>query len=199
MTARETVEGGLAEPAGLEPEPGTLALTLDGPAATRADWERAAAAVLRKAGRLGGDAPDAEVWGQLTRTTYDGIDITPLGTPAAIDGLHSHGRPARAGAWDVRAFLNLRDSGGELAPANADALADLEGGVTSLWLELPALMDVDALDHALAGVMLDLAPVVLLASDVDATRSALELEKLLDRRGVVPAPDGNLGADPLGG
>ena len=89
MTSQDAVEGGLAEPAELEPEQGTLALALDGPAATRADWEKAAAAVLRKAGRLRDDDPDDAVWAKLSRTTLDGIQVSPLGTPAA------HGR----GLW----------------------------------------------------------------------------------------------------
>ena len=75
------VEGGLAEPSELEPDQGTLALALPGPAATRAEWEKAAAAVLRKARRLGESDPDDAVWAALTRTTLDGVAISPLGTP----------------------------------------------------------------------------------------------------------------------
>ncbi|MEO6511259.1 MAG: methylmalonyl-CoA mutase family protein, partial [Nocardioides sp.] len=200
MTEQDPVEGGLAEPTELEPAQGSLALMLDGAAGTRADWEKAAAAVLRKAGRLTGDDADGEVWDELTLTTYDGIDLSPLGTPALLDGVRSHERPTRVGARDIRSYLNLRGKlGQELALANTDALADLEGGVTSLWLELAALMDVDELDRALDGVMIDLAPVVLLPSNVDCVKSAFEFEKLVERRGVVPAPGTNLGADPLGG
>ena len=200
MTPQDRVEGGLDEPTELEPEPGTLALALAGPAATRADWEKAAAGVLRRAGRLTADDPDAAVWDRLTRTTYDGIGISPLGTPELLEALPSDGRPGRVGAWDVRSYLNLRGKlGRELALGNADALADLEGGVTSLWLELAALMDVDELDQALDGVLLDLAPVVLLPSNLDCVKSAFEFEKLVGRRGIVPAPGTNLGADPVGG
>jgi methylmalonyl-CoA mutase len=181
-------------------DPGSLALELDAAATTQTDWEAAAAAVLRKAGRLTADDADAEVWGKLTRTTYDGIGISPLGTRALLDDVRSSGRPGRVGAWDVRSYLNLRGKlGRELALANTDALADLEGGVSSLWLELAALMDVDELERALEGVLIDLAPVVLLPSNVDCVKSALEFEKLVERRGVVPAPGTNLGADPVGG
>src|SRR5690348_11231777 len=109
MTDEGPVEGGLDEPEELEPRQGSLALALDGPPATQADWEAAAAAVLRKAGRLTADDADADVWAALTRTTYDGIGVSPLGTPELARGLRSHGRPSRAGAWDIRAFLNLRD------------------------------------------------------------------------------------------
>ena len=56
--------GGLDEPEELAVEQGSLALLLDGDEHTRADWERAAAAVLRKAGRLTADDPDARGLGQ---------------------------------------------------------------------------------------------------------------------------------------
>jgi methylmalonyl-CoA mutase len=62
------------------------------------EWEAAAAAVLRKAGRLTDEDPDALVWDKLTRTTLDGIGISPLGTPALLDGLRTAGRPTRSPA-----------------------------------------------------------------------------------------------------
>ena len=64
---------------------------------TRADWEAAAAAVLRKSGRLSQQDADDAVWGRLARTTLDGIAVTPLGTPDLLDGLVTGGRPARSG------------------------------------------------------------------------------------------------------
>jgi methylmalonyl-CoA mutase len=100
MTSQESVEGGLAEPAGLEPAQGTLALSLDGPGATRADWEKAAAAVLRKAGRLRDDEPDEAAWAELTRTTLDGIPLSPLGTPTLTEGVAGNARPAVPGGRD---------------------------------------------------------------------------------------------------
>ena len=130
MTSPDPVEGGLAEPAGLEPEQGTLALVLPGPPATRADWEKAAAGVLRKAGRLSDDDPDDAVWAELTRTTLDGVAISPLGTPALTDEVGGQRPPHRAGGRDVRVELG----GADAEQLNAEALADLEGGATSLWL-----------------------------------------------------------------
>ena len=53
----EQVEGGLDEPIGLEPEQGSLALADPGDRHTRQDWEKATAAVLRKARRLAGRRP----------------------------------------------------------------------------------------------------------------------------------------------
>jgi methylmalonyl-CoA mutase len=119
---------------------------------TRADWEHAAAGVLRKAGRLGADDPDGAVWEKLTRRTLDGIAVTPLGTRADLDGVDTDVRPTRAGAWDVRVELR----GDDADAMNAQALADLETGANSLWLRSP----VD-LPTVLDGVLLDLAPVVL--------------------------------------
>jgi methylmalonyl-CoA mutase len=157
VTEDQTVEGGLAEPAELEPDQGSLDLAAPEDrrdrAQGKAEWEAAAAAVLRKARRLGDDDPDAEVWDRLTRTTIDGIGITPLGTPDLLDDLITRGRPAREGAWDVRAQLTL---GTDAEADNATLLADLEGGATSLHLQGTG-------DWAtvLDGVLLDLAPVVL--------------------------------------
>src|SRR5690349_16535652 len=114
------------------PDGGHLALATGKPHDV-GDWERAAAAVLRKAGRLGDDDPDAAVWAALTRTTLDGIEVSPLGTPALTADLDVTERPARTGAWDVRTTL----SGDDAAVLNKAALADLEGGASSLWVQAP--------------------------------------------------------------
>jgi methylmalonyl-CoA mutase len=178
MTSPDAVEGGLEEPEGLEPAPGTLALTLAGRAATRADWERAAAAVLRKAGRLGEGDEDSAVWDRLARTTLDGIQVTPLGTPEDTGDLTTQGRPGRLGAWDVRTRARTND----------EALDDLAHGATSLWVDA----DVDSLAALLDGVLLDLAPVVL------ATPSAARaLVNLARERGQTLHAETNLGASAL--
>jgi len=153
-TVRGEVEGGLDEPTALEPEQGSLDLADEQDRWSRADWEKATAAVLRKARRLGEDDPDEAVWGTLTRRTLDGIDVTPLGTPDDLDGLSTTGRPDRAGDWDIRAHLAVTDA----KAANETALVDLTNGVTSLWLQGDDGTD---LATALDGVLLDLAPVVL--------------------------------------
>lgn len=147
-----TVEGGLDEPGELEPAPGSLDLADPEDRWTVADWEHQAAAVLRKSRRLSDEDPDDRVWARLTRTTLDGIGVTPLGTRAMLDDVRTSGRPLRQGDWDVRVRVDGRDA----ALAHEEALADLDGGVTSLWL-------VGGTDLAtvLEGVLLDLAPVVL--------------------------------------
>lgn len=137
---------------------GALELAHADDAWTQADWEKATAAVLRKTRRLGEDDADSLVWEKLTRRTLDGIEITPLGTPRSLEGLATAGRPARAGDWDVRSLL---EAGPEQLLHEA-ALVDLEGGVTSLWVRAGAGTDLGTL---LEGVLLDLAPVVLDASD----------------------------------
>jgi methylmalonyl-CoA mutase len=166
VTDDRTVEGGLAEPEELEPEQGTLDLAAPEDRHDRAEWEAAAAAVLRRARRLGEADPDDLVWERLTRTTLEGIGITPLGTPEHLDGLVSAGRPTRVGEWDIRSHLVVTDATAD----NQALLTDLEGGVTSLWLEAPPDTRWASL---LEGVLLDLAPVVLETTEAGA-RSFLE-------------------------
>lgn len=151
------------------------------------DWEAQAAAVLRKSRRLGEDDPDARVWDKLTRTTLDGIAVTPLGRTSDLEGLATAGRPTRVGAWDIRAHHSA--VGIAAAAANEAALGDLEGGVTSLWLRADADTD---LAGALAGVYLDLAPVVL---DAPAAPVAAAQAFLRHLESTEPAPGTNLGVD----
>ncbi len=152
MSVDGGVEGGLAEPAKLEPEQGSLDLASPEDSWTIADWEKGAAAVLRKARRLTDEDPDDLVWTKLTRTTLDGIGVTPLGTRSLLDDVTTSGRPVRQGDWDVRSYVD----GADAKLANDEALEDLEGGVTSLWLRGGADLAV-----VLHDVELDLAPVVL--------------------------------------
>lgn len=161
--------------------PLTLAQPED--AHSRAEWEAATAAVLRKTRKLRDSDPDSAVWERLTRTTLDGIAVSPLGLPG---GATSPVRPTRQGAWDVRSLVNDPDA----KRANEAALVDLDGGVTSLWLAADESTDVAA---TLVGVLLDLAPVVL---DAPSATTAVA-EAFLDIPGA-KHPDCNLGIDPLG-
>ncbi|WP_298756773.1 methylmalonyl-CoA mutase family protein [uncultured Nocardioides sp.] len=144
---------------------GALELAHADDAWTRADWEKATAAVLRKSRRMSEEDADSLVWDKLTRRTLDGLDITPLGTPGSLEGLATAGRPARAGDWDVRALVEA----GPEKQLNEAALVDLDGGVTSLWLQVDAGADLATL---LEGVLLDLAPVALDAADPLAAAQA---------------------------
>jgi len=177
--------------------------------ATEQDWLRAAAAVLRRSGRLSAQAPDADVLGALTRKTLEGIAVPPLGTAAAAAGLSAASVPAVTGAgWDIRALVTDADPGA----AGASAVADLENGATSLWLQVGEhALAVSDLAAALDGVYLDMAPVVLqpvgadgaigAAGDAGAAGRDLAVARsfadAVRTRGIAPAPGTNLGADPL--
>src|SRR4051812_45240218 len=181
------------------PLPARLPLAADFPPATDADWLRLAGAVLRKSDP---DIGTQQVTEALSSSTYDGLTLAPLYTPGS--GLPDSGLPGRApftrgagteGGWDVR----QRHDDPDPAATREAILADLENGVTSLWLVLgPAGLPVQALAGALDGVYLDLAGIVLNAGEHTGA-AADALFELLRDRGVDPATaHGNLGADPLG-
>jgi len=154
------------------------------------EWEAAAAGVLRKARRLTDADADSAVWDKLTRTTLDGIGVTPLGLPADLEGRSTAGRPTRTGAWDIRSLIADPDA----KRANESALVDLDGGVTSLWVYADADTD---LATTLDRVLLDLAPVVLDAPTAPR-QAARALLALVAEKGVEPHPSTNLGVDPIG-
>ncbi|MFJ9742113.1 methylmalonyl-CoA mutase family protein [Streptomyces sp. NPDC101166] len=176
-----------------------LELAGEFPDVTHEQWQHLVAGVLRKAGKdVEGDAAEEA----LSTALEDGLRTRPLYT--ARDGAPEPGLPGFApfvrggrpegntvGGWDVRQRHSTADDGA--------VLADLENGVTSLWLTVGENgIPVSSLGRALDGVLLDLAPVVLDAgADVEA--AAEELLRLYAERGVAPeAARGNLGADPLG-
>lgn len=178
----------------------------DDTSASRTDWEKATAAVLRKSGRLAEDAPDTAVWQVLTRTTLDGIGVTPLGIPDETADLPSAGLPGQApftrgsvaaradSAWDIRARFADPDR-----KITADhVLTDLENGVTSIWLAIGEAGIAPAdLAQILEPVFIDLAPTLLEPLD-DAVTAARAFLAVADDKGVDPAPGTNLGADPIG-
>lgn len=180
------LDGGLDEPEELQPAEGSLRLVGDGDEYDAGAWEAAAAAVLRKARRLGDDAPDSDVWAALTRTTLDGIDVAPIGQPSDLEGLTTSGRPARRGAWDVRTSL----VGDDATAVGEAALVDLDNGATSLHLDLEHGTD---LATALRGVLLDLAPVTLERPSAEQSEA---LARLLEDAPNDPHPGNNLSADP---
>ncbi|EFQ82542.1 putative methylmalonyl-CoA mutase, small subunit [Aeromicrobium marinum DSM 15272] len=193
-----------AESSSVAPDP-TVPLA-DGLDATREQWEKATAAVLRKSRRLADDAPDGDVWTELTSTTLDGIAVSPLGTPAETADLPDPGLPGQAPftrgtaaarehqAWDIRAWFT--DPDGDRTAEHV--MTDLENGVNSLWLTVgPDGVDAADLPRILEPVFLDLAPVVLDAPH-DPVAAAQVLVDVLADRGLTPAPSTNLGADPIG-
>jgi methylmalonyl-CoA mutase len=184
-----------------------LSLLAGGQAPSRAEWEKAAADVLRKAGRMRSEDPDSLVWQKLTRTTLDGIEVAPLGTPDTVAGLEPTGTPGhppytRGSAlsrpdqgWDIRTLVADPDA----RTASAAALDDLENGGTSLWLRVgqggTALGD---LPEVLDKVYVDLAPVALDAP-ADPVAAAEAFTALLTDRGVAAAAGTSLGGDPVSG
>ncbi|MEQ8719371.1 MAG: methylmalonyl-CoA mutase family protein [Acidimicrobiales bacterium] len=166
------------------------------------------------------DVPDREQWlaevgsavkgrpyRSLVTTLPDGIDVAPLYTGADSPDPSAAGLPGAApfvrgatatgalvAGFDLRQGHVLDDP----AVTNAEILDDLEGGATSISLRLLRPPTVDDLDDALAGVLLDLAPVALEPGPWFA-EAGRALADLLGRRGLDPAvTTGALGADPVG-
>ena len=184
--------------------PDDLSLAAEFPAAAREQWLELVAGVLRKAGRE--DLPD-EVDDALRSTVATGVSVAPLYTAADADGLPGPGVPglppfvrgARAGddsesgvpaGWDVR----QRHAHPDVAVTKEAIAADLENGVTSLWLVLgEGAIPVDSLGDVLADVLLDLAPVTLEGGPA-AAEAFLDL---VDGRTDL-ARGSSLGLDPLG-
>ncbi|MBS2537199.1 methylmalonyl-CoA mutase subunit beta [Catenulispora sp. NF23] len=203
-TTARTGTGSHGEDEDLGVQDGDLALASLFPAPSREQWRRLVAGVLAKSGKPGLEGQDAEK--ALSTALEDGLSAQPLytaddqapdpgfpGTAPYVRGNRPHG--AVLDGWDIRQYH------GDPRPdaANQAVLADLENGVTSLWLEIGDQgLPIDALPKVLDGVYLDLAAVVLDAGP-DFGAAAQRLFKLYDERGV---PDGqatgNLGADPLG-
>ncbi|MEU5428587.1 methylmalonyl-CoA mutase small subunit [Streptomyces olivoreticuli] len=179
-------------------------LAAEFPDSTREQWQRLVEGVLRKAGTT--DASGSAAESALTTPLQDGLATRPLytaedaapapgypGFPPFVRGGRTEG--TAVSGWDVR----QRHTHPDPRRANEAVLADLENGVTSLWLTVGTHgLPVSGIATALEGVYLDLAPVVLDAGpDVEA--AAHELLRLHDEHGVPrDAATGNLGADPLG-
>ncbi|MFE9256631.1 methylmalonyl-CoA mutase family protein [Streptomyces sp. NPDC006879] len=177
-----------------------LSLASEFPDATHEQWQHLVEGVLRKSGKeVSGSAAEQA----LATALEDGLTARPLYTAEDGDspengypGFAPYVRGSRpVGGWDVRQRHQLADP----ARTNAAILADLENGVTSLWLSVGgSALPVEALPQALEGVYLDLAPVVLDAG-AETMAAARGLLELYERRSVPrDQARGNLGADPLG-
>jgi methylmalonyl-CoA mutase len=202
--------------------PETLGLAAGFPAVTRDQWRDLVAGVLRKAGREDLPEPVEEV---LRRPVATGVTVAPLytaedagdlptavgvpGLPPFVRGARPSGGPAgsadvtasggaeggASGSWDIR----QRHAHPDVAVTKEAIAADLENGVTSLWLVVgDGAVPADRLGDVLADVYLDLAPVGV--SGVGAGGGVAAAEALLDlvagRTDL--APGGSLGLDPLG-
>ena len=169
--------------------PFALAAEFDTP--TREQWMTLVEAVLK------GVPFDKK----LVTRTYDGIEVQPLYTETDdghddVPGVAPFVRGARPagqlGGWDVRQYHADPDP----VATNDAILADLERGVTSIWLRVgDDSIRAEALDRALEGVYLDLAPVVL-EHGGPASAAIDALCSLWSSRDVPPsAALGNFGVD----
>ncbi len=149
---------------------------------------------------------------RLVSRTADGLKISPLygraEAPQGLAGQQPGAAPYLRGAsaatitppWDIRQIHAEPDAGG----ANAAILEDLEGGATSLKLQIAGsgrlglAPDAGTLGAALKGVMLDVCPIALDAGEEVATAAA-SLGELWKAAGISEiARLGAFNADPLG-
>ncbi|CAA9263614.1 MAG: Methylmalonyl-CoA mutase small subunit, MutA [uncultured Blastococcus sp.] len=197
--------------------PEDLGLAAEFPGVTRDEWRELVAGVLRKAGREDLPEPVEEA---LRRPVATGVTVAPLytaadaadlptavgvpGLPPFVRGSRASGGPAGSaevtasggaeggapGGWDIR----QRHAHPDVAVTKEAIAADLENGVTSLWLVVgEGAVPADRLGDVLADVYLDLAPV----SVSGGTAAAEAFLDLVDGRDDL-APGGSLGLDPLG-
>ncbi|MFD4735771.1 methylmalonyl-CoA mutase family protein [Streptomyces virginiae] len=182
-----------------------LSLAAEFPDATHEQWQRLVEGVLRKSGKeVSGEAAEDALStpiedGLITRPLYtappDG-SAPDIGLPGFAPFVRG-GRPegTTANGWDVRQRL----AGTDPVRVNEAALADLENGVTSLWLTVGRHgLPIEGLARALDGVYLDLAPITLDAG-AQYAEAARALLRLFTESAVAPeAARASLGADPLG-
>lgn len=131
----------------------------------------------------------------LVGSTRDGLDIQPLYTaddamPTPVPAAASPTRLTHG--WDVRQVHEGGSAGCALG-----IVAELERGVTSIELRSPADgWTTERLDAAIAGVLLDLAPICLAPhADLDAARA---LHAVIAARGDLETTGSWLGLDPMG-
>ncbi|WP_214369472.1 methylmalonyl-CoA mutase family protein [Pseudonocardia sp. H11422] len=191
---------------GAPEEPDELVLAGEFPVVTAEEWSTLVDGVARKAGRIAQDAAAGAGVEKLTWSTPDAIRVRPLYT--AEDTQAEPGVPGRAPfvrgsraagyvpeGWDVR----QRHADPDPETAKTAIMADLENGVTSVWLGAgPNGTAIADLPAVLADVYLDLAPLVLDAGP--AAEEAAEAFLALAAERKIPAADlvGNLGLDPIG-
>ena len=149
---------------------------------------------------------------RLVARTADGLKIVPLyardDAPAGLDSQHPGAAPFLRGAsaaslnppWDIRQIHAEPDP----TVANKAILEDLEGGATSIKLQIAApgwfglAGDAATLTTALKGVMLDVCPIALEAGEETGTAAA-SLGALWRAAGIADnARLGAFNADPLG-
>ncbi len=135
----------------------------------------------------------------LISTTRDGLEIQALYTqspdrPAAVGAAAPEDRRARG--WDIRQRHRVTATDSDFRATQHEIEQDLAGGVASVELDVPAGVDVDALDAVLQGVDLASTPVALAPHADVAVAEALVA--VAERRGGMLASGSSLGLDPVG-
>ncbi|MEO6880470.1 MAG: methylmalonyl-CoA mutase family protein [Mycobacteriaceae bacterium] len=173
-------------------------------------WRAGVAAALAKTRKVDVAALGENPERLLDTTTYDGVTVAALYTPA--DGRPEAPLPGSAPftrgrtalrdtttGWGIRVRHGLGlGSGADAAAVNKAVLDDLENGATSVWLALGGGdLPIEALETVLSGVFLDLAPVVLDAGEAftEAAQAFLDLAERADVN--LDEVSAGLGADPL--
>ncbi len=155
----------------------------------REQWHEALRSALRRQGLPDDSDPEAA----LTTTIEDGIVLRPLYTAQDV-AWPVDGGAAHPPGWDVCTGYADPDAD----RVNEQALADLVGGASSLWLTVGSHGTTPCdLPRVLDGVLLDLVEVVLDAG-AESVSAATELLTLAQRTGVDPGRlRGSLGGDPV--
>ncbi len=175
-----------------DPSADDLPLAAEFPAATREQWRRLVADVLK-------GAPFDK---RLVAKTYDGLTIEPL------YGRRAQARPiasrAPAAPWSVMQRVDHPDP----AAANAEALHDLENGATGLSMIFAGATGAygyglaaseAAITRALEGIHLDAGIALDLDLGPHMQEAGRALAALVERRGVAPAATHiRFGFDPIG-
>ena len=156
-----------------------LMLAGDFAAPTRQEWEAEVLKVLNRRRPEGKELTIDQALARLRTSTVDGLTIEPLYTepvaPLGLPGVMPFTRGAGvrdAGvAWDVRAL----HEDGDVEFTNAEILADLQRGATSLWLRTgDGAIATDDVAAALAGVNPAFAPIAI-SSNTDQVAAAKAL------------------------
>ena len=167
---------------------------------TRQEWEAEVLKILNRRRPEGKELTIDQAMSRLRTRTVDGLTIEPLYTePVAPLGLpgampFTRGATVRdAGvAWDVRAL----HEDGDIEFTNAEVLADLQRGATSVWLRVgEGAIAIDDVAAALAGVNPALAPIAI-SSSTDQVGAAKALAAFWKAAGATGAK-GNLGLDAI--
>lgn len=187
------------------PDPSVMELAADFPGVDAARWQDLAAAVVNKSRREGQEVDGPGAQEALSSTLPGGVTIQPiywsgdgpaeLGLPGSMPFTRGLGPRDPDQAWDVRQLFDDPDP----VTTRRAVLADLEHGVTSVWVQVGADgVAASDLGEVLADVMLDLAPVAVSSTEDQADASEALLAVLRGSEAPPTAIRGSLGHDPIG-